>query len=176
MTRLFALSLVVTIWAIAPARAFACADRPRTIQVDALFETILDDLLASSPTFARQCERIAGRPLVNVSVRPLPNGEDSCCRAKTTIRRYSSGALIAWIEIPSPRIRLEHAELFGHEFEHILEQIELLDLRAQADEGAGAVRLWNGAYETARARLAGERVALEAAVSGKTSAERRPPR
>ena len=70
------------------------------------------------------------------------------------MRRYSSGALIAWVEIPSLGTELEYAELLGHEFEHILEQIDLVDLEAQAEQGARPGRVEDGAYETERARLA----------------------
>jgi hypothetical protein len=166
-------AMVLAGWTVTPDRAFACTALPTTIQVDDLLEPVVDDLLAASPTFSRQCERIADVPLVRVSVRQLPKGEESCCRARTTIRRYPSGALIAWVEIPSPRTRLEYAELLGHEFEHILEQIDLVDLNAQADRGAGAARLGDGAYETARARRAGAAVAVEVAIKGTTSAEKR---
>jgi hypothetical protein len=155
----------------AEGRASGCTHLPATIQIDGLFDEVVDDLLADSPTFRRQCERIVGRPLVRVSVRTLPRKEESCCRARTTMRRYASGALIAWVEIPSPRTRLEYAELLGHEFEHILEQIDGVDLRAQSARPAGATLLADGAYETVRAQRAGEIVAMEAALKGSTSAE-----
>ena len=132
------------------------------IRIDELFEPVVDDLQQASPTFLRQFARIAETPLVSVSVRALPKGEESCCRARTTIRRYQSGAIIAWVEIPSPRTREEYAELLGHEFEHILEQIDLVDLDVQADAGGGATRLAEGTYETGRAQRAGLAVAREA--------------
>lgn len=176
MTRYCIVALMaVAVWALAPARALACTVLPASIQVDELFASIVDDLLASSPTFARQCERIEAAGIVRISIRALPKGEESCCRARTTIRRYPSGAMIAWIEIPTPRRWLENAELLGHEFEHVLEQIDLVDLTGPGDQGGGA-RLSDGAYETARARRAGEAVALEAALTGTTSAEMRRPR
>ena len=168
--------LILTSWTAAEGRAVACTVLPATIQVDDLFDATIDELLKDSPTFRRQCERIAGRPLVRVSVRVLPRADASCCRARTTLRRYASGALIAWVEIPSPRTRLEHAELLGHEFEHILEQIDVVDLQGQTARPAGATRLADGAYETVRARRAGEIVAMEAALRGATAAATRRPR
>ena len=165
-------AMVLSGWTVTASPARACTELPTTIQVDDLFAPVVDELLAVSPTFSRQCGRIAGLPSVRVAVRMLPKGEESCCRARTTIRRYSSGVMVAVVEIPSPRISVEYAELLGHEFEHILEQIDLVDLRALADQG-DAHRVGEGAYETVRARRAGEAVAEEAAT---TLAERSPSR
>jgi hypothetical protein len=176
MTRYCVVALLaVAAFIVAPARALGCAALPSSIQVDAMLESVVNDLLASSPTLARQCERIEAAGNVRVSIRALPKGDESCCRARTTIRRFASGAIIAWIEIPTLRRWLEHAELFGHEFEHVLEQMDMVDLAGPLDQGGGS-RLWDGAYETARARRAGETVALEAALRETTSAARRPPR
>jgi hypothetical protein len=155
-------AMVLAVWTTTPSRALACTALPTNIQTDALFEPFIQVLLATSPTFGRQVERIEASPLVSVSIRPLPRGEESCCRARTTIRRYSSGAIIAWVEIPTPRTKAEYAELFGHEFEHILEQIDLVDLGAQADGHGDALRTGDGAYETKRARRVGLTVATEA--------------
>jgi len=169
-------AMVVAGWAVNPGQALACAELQPNIQVGDPFKSVVDHVLASSPTFSRQCERIAALPMVRVSIRALPKEEQSCCRARTTIRRYSSGALIAWIEIPSLATELEYAELLGHEFEHILEQIDLVDLEAQADQGAGARRVEDGAYETERACLAGEAVALETTIPRTTPAKIPPQR
>jgi hypothetical protein len=164
--------MVLAGWTVTASPARACTELPTTIQVDSFLAPVVDELLAASPTFSRQCERIADRPLVRVAVRMLPKGEESCCRARTNIRRYESGVMIAVVEIPSPRISVEYAELLGHEFELFLEQIESVDLNALADQG-DAHRVGEDAYETARARRAGEAVAEEAAT---TLVERSPSR
>jgi hypothetical protein len=168
--------MVAAGWTVNPGRALACADLQPNIQVGDFFKSVVVNVLAASPTFSRQCERIAALPMVRVSIGALPKEEQSCCRARTTIRRYSSGALIAWVEIPSLGTALEYAELLGHEFEHILEQIDLVDLEAQADQGAGATRVEDGAYETDRAQRAGEAVAKEAAPTRTTPTKRYLPR
>jgi hypothetical protein len=51
-------------------------------------------------------------------------------------------------------------ELLAHELEHVLEQVEGIDLDALAEEGE-ARRLSDGSFETARAVQAGRRVAAE---------------
>jgi hypothetical protein len=164
---------VLASWTMTAGPALACTELPAAIQVDDFLAPVVDELLAVSPTFSRQCERIAAVPLVRVAVRMLPKGEEYCCRARTTIRRFASGVLIALVEIPSPRRPTEYAELLGHEFEHILEQIDLVDLSALAQQG-GASRFWDGAYETERARSAGAAVAEEAATAAPALAERSP--
>jgi hypothetical protein len=155
--------------------AYSCGALPPAIQADPFLESVVAAVLAASPTFSLQCQRIADTRFLTVSIRPLPRREDACCRARTTIRRYPSGAMIAWVEIPALRTRLEHAELLGHEFEHILEQIDQVDLDAQTGRG-GASRLGDGSYETARARRAGERVALEFELTETTFEAKRPQR
>ncbi len=77
------------------------------------------------------------------------------------------------VQIPARRIRIEQAELLGHDLEHVIEQIVLVDLAGQADARRGVVRLADGIYESDRARLAGETVSREAEFSGTTAAERR---
>ena len=54
------------------------------------------------------------------------------------------------------------AELVGHEFEHILEQVEGLNLRALADKkGSGVHEVERDLYETDRAQRTGRIVAEE---------------
>ena len=176
MNRLCVIAILVLAgWTVNPGRALACADLQPGIQIDSFFKSVADDMLAASPTFIRQCERIAAVPTVRVSIRALPQGEPLSSRARTMIRRYPSGALIAWVEIPALGTTLEYAELLGHEFEHVLEQIDLVDLASQADQDGGVWRVENGAFETERARLAGETVATEVAAARAPSARSHPP-
>src|SRR5215213_6235109 len=107
---------------LGPAAAAACDAFPANIQVDAFFAGVADEVLAASPTFAAQCDRIAAAPRMRVAVRLLPKLEEGEFRARTTVRRFTSGLVTALVEIPSPRTEIEYAELFGHEFEHVLEQ------------------------------------------------------
>jgi hypothetical protein len=60
------------------------------------------------------------------------------------------------------KIKFSWVELIGHEFEHVLEQIEEVNLAALAAEKSGqAQRHDDGAFETARALDAGRRVKAE---------------
>ena len=111
-------------------------------------------LLRRSDTFRSQCARVAAaRVRVKLEVvNGLDNG-----RAQTAIHRYPSGALRAdvWILFGE-----NYRELLPHEFEHILEQIEGVNLRAEAAQGRAWV-LQGGAFETRRAFEAGVQVLRE---------------
>lgn len=124
--------------------------------VDAgMLQPIAVALLQRSPTFQRQCERIASSPVLRVSIRMVlatPSG-----RAQTTITRYEAGALRAEVLI---RFGEDYYELLAHELEHVLEQVDGVVLR---DEML-ARRAWltdSGAYETRRASEAGIRARQE---------------
>jgi hypothetical protein len=94
-----------------------------------------------------------------LSQAPLDPG----CRAKTEFRRYSSGLLLAVIYIAPGD---DPVELLAHELEHVIEQIEDVNLAALAHDGsARAKRRHDGAYETTRARDAGLAVAAEVRIA-----------
>ena len=166
MTRA-ALATLVVVFSLSEApEAVACPERPGNIQAVPLLEPVVESLLSVSPTFSGQCERISAMPLVRVMVASLPRSEEACCRARTTVRRYPSGVMLALVEIPSPRRSEEYAELLGHEFEHIVEQLDGTELDGRPDRAEASAGGWAGAYETERAHWAGKAVAAEVQRSG----------
>jgi hypothetical protein len=132
-----------------------------TFDVASDFEPVFLDLLEASPTLRSQYERIASAPAVRVRVtfmlvRPFDRN------AQTEFRGTETGALEARIEIATPLRTVEYAEWLGHELEHVLEQMEGLDLYgASQDPAGGVVKLADGSYETDRARRAGRQAALD---------------
>jgi hypothetical protein len=145
------------------------------ICVDDPLEPLVSTLLAKSPTFRRQWAVISASRLVRVTVRSRPGMEDfGSTRAKTQVSRSAHGAIRATIEVPGAT---DLTELLPHEFEHVIEQLDGLDLPAlaQRHEG-GVVEVRRGVFETARARAAGLQVhrevyagidpAVEAALGG----------
>jgi hypothetical protein len=78
-------------------------------------------------------------------------------RARTVLERHKSVVVRANVFLsPSPNA----VELIAHEIEHVLEQLDGVDLEAQAGSG----NVWkreDGAFETRRAIEAGRRVARE---------------
>jgi hypothetical protein len=135
----------------------ACPSLPANISVAGVYRARIEELFSRSPTLLNQCRQIAAadRVVVRVSVaRP-----QSCCRATATIRRSRDGQLCAEIALP---VSPDFAELLAHELEHVVEQIEGVDLAALASSGQGGVyRVTNARFETVRARDAGRAAARE---------------
>jgi Tol biopolymer transport system component len=146
---------------------------PSNLQVDSPFRLFLDRMWKASPTFKSQWHRLAAVTGVSVSVlvedRPRPS---SFSRARTVLK-YQDGSLVSAHVYLKPS--LEAAELIAHELEHILEQLDGVDLEVQAGNGV----VWkggNGAFETQRAIEAGRRVAREITTgSGATDVHQPPP-
>src|SRR5262245_5405053 len=118
---------------------------------------VVEDVWRRSPTFRLQCERISQARWLRVSlsfvVRTVPVAR---YRAQTFIDK---GTGTARIEIYTPQ---NIVELIGHEFEHVVEQIEGVNLAAlAAEDGDQALRHADGGFETARALKAGRKVEIE---------------
>ncbi len=135
---------------------------PRNLIVAAMFREHVQMMRALSPTFRRQCLRIANEPRITVVLEaeatPLPT--DS--RAFTKITRERDGGLRALVRI---RQREHVTELIAHEIEHVIEQLDGVDLKSMATMNASGVRQCRCAdsdsFETLRAVLAGTQVARE---------------
>jgi len=156
----FVLCLVLITLAAPPLSAQQAADRaaviPFNMQVNPVLVQVVTELLAASPAFAAQCAQIADARFVRITIQPvMSSSTTSRGSARTAMRRFSDGALVAVVDIPVPLTMGEYAELFGHELEHVLEQIDGVDLEAMTAARDGATRLSDGAYETVRARRAG---------------------
>jgi hypothetical protein len=136
-----------------------CATLPSNIAVSALLRPILEYLVVYSPTLKAQCGVIATSPLAHVVVSSTMVPIEGCL-ARATIRRYTTGMIYALIEIPVPTA--SYAELLAHEFEHVIEQIQGVDLRALARvRASGVSERAPGVYETDRARRQGRRAGDE---------------
>ena len=126
---------------------------PATIQVAEALQPVVALLLQKSATFRRQCVRIAAAPHTRILVVVDPRPRPATARARATITRHDHGLLRAIIEMPFVG---DHAELLAHEFEHVIEQVEGVDLASLSRRGElGVVRVDDGVYESARARAAG---------------------
>jgi hypothetical protein len=115
----------------------------------------IDDMLERSPAFRQQCEQIAhyGQRLrVTVSIVKLPAAAGY--RANARIRKFTYGFIDAAISIGFGE---NYVELLAHEFEHVLEQAEGVDLSAQSEIGE-AIRIDRGIFESCRAAAAGQLV------------------
>ena len=130
---------------------------PETIALADGLDAVVRHVLEHSPKFRQQCRQLAAAPHLRATVRVAFRQAGAFTRARTSFRRSEFGALDANIELGSVA---DLTELIAHEFEHLIEQLDGVDLKALSKEGQ-AHRLSDGAFETERAVAAGQRVAGE---------------
>ena len=132
---------------------------PPNLSVPSLYRSVLETMLARSPMFRRQCLRLASAPHLEVLVRVLhPNG--GRVRARGQIRPEGDGRIAVLIEIDPAD---DFVELLAHELEHVIEQLDGIDLQAKAAlPDSGVRQCADRAFETERARRIGTVVALQA--------------
>ena len=137
------------------AEGICAASLPANIDAGMLEPEMLE-MLSRSETFRHQCLRIAAARVLRIrlAITAQPAGE---FRAVTILARYDAGAIRADVTLVFAE---NYVELLGHEFEHVLEHIDGVNLAADAARGH-AKRLPDGAYETRRARDAGLQVLRE---------------
>lgn len=131
---------------------------PGNIEIPRGQQDVVNEMLRRSPTFRAQCSRIASATHLHVvvakSLLPPPDG------AMTDISRTPDGRIDADVQVGTLG---DMTLLIAHEFEHIIEQLDGVDLPAMAARtGTGvSVNARSGHFETQRAIEAGQRVARE---------------
>jgi hypothetical protein len=134
---------------------------PPNLVVSPLYRRLVESMLRDSPTFRRQCMRIAGEPELTVRLGITSPPQISSLRAMTRLKRNAKGHLTANVDLAFSR---DTEELIAHEFEHIIEQLDGVDLAAQVaqrDTGVTLVGHTGDMFETARAKRVGLRVVSE---------------
>ena len=126
-----------------------------------MYRPVVEAMLRDSPTFRRQCVRIAGEAGLTVllNVNPPPGRSDR--RATTRLTREANGHLTAAVDIEPFQ---DTQELIAHEFEHIIEQLDGVNLAARAalpHTGVSAFGHRNPTFETTRAQRMGLKVVSE---------------
>jgi hypothetical protein len=119
------------------------------------YRPLIESMLQYSPTFRRQCFRISGEPRVTVHLRVGSPSWLSGARARTNLTRDDVGHLSAVIEISPLQ---DNIELIAHEIEHVIEQLDGVDLAARAalpNTGVWAASLVPNVFETTRAKHIG---------------------
>jgi len=130
---------------------------PSNVELAHDLDRALGRIYDRSPAFRAQCERIASAGNLRVTVR-MDTSIPSRCRAFTIIYRQGHD-IVADVRLPPSS---DLVELVAHEFEHLLEQIEGLDLRRLARvKGSGVHESEGRVFETDRAQAAGRVVAAE---------------
>jgi hypothetical protein len=130
---------------------------PANIVVAHDLARVLQRIYERSATFRMQCERIAAADRLRVTIR-IDTAIPRRCRAYTIVQRRGYD-IVADVRLPPGNGLIE---LIGHEFEHLVEQIEGLDLKRLARVRGSGVRMQEGEFfETDRAQAAGRLVAAE---------------
>ena len=132
------------------------------ISLPPAYRPLVAMMLTRSATFRRQCARLAAAPSLSITIRAeAPDGTQA--PALTRMRRGADGRLTAITQVaPSSR----SPELIAHEFEHIIEQLDGVDLAIMSRlRSTGVKRVGEvDAFETRRAIVTGLRVARESAI------------
>lgn len=138
------------------------ASLPENIDAPQAILSTMRAMWAASPTFRRQCARLArareGR--IVMSIRTQRSVE---FQAVSQIER--KGAV--WTAHVEVHIDSKLVEMIAHEFEHLIEHIDAVDLARLAQQGLDGVISGATHFETARAMATGKRVAREYAERGK---------
>jgi len=136
---------------------------PPNLMVTPMYRPLVESMLRSSPTFRRQCVRLTGEARLTVRLNMSPPWTRSDIRAKTHMTRRA-GRLTAEIDI----FRFnDDIELIAHEIEHVIEQLDGVDLPLRAASGDTGVRALSAdaVFETTRAIRVGQKVAGEVRAS-----------
>jgi hypothetical protein len=138
---------------------------PANLNVSPHYHALLEDMLHQSATFRRQCVRIAAETRLTIELRIAISPSRSDIRAKAEIIRQPMGHLLAAIEIFPLH---NNVELIAHELEHVIEQLDEVDLASQArlpGTGVHSLSAESNVFETTRAVRVGLKVNEEVRVS-----------
>jgi hypothetical protein len=159
LPRALGLVLVLLLASLRPATAQDTP--PGAVRMPPELEGVFRQILDRSPTFRAQYEHLAAARGVRVDV-VLVSWLPGDRHAQTVMRPAAPAGFDAWVEISGPRRLDEYAELLAHEFEHVREQLEGVDLGTLCRQHlAGVSRLADGSYETERAIRAGRQASRE---------------
>ena len=131
------------------------------LQIATVLEPIVREMCRRSPTFRRQLIRLADAPglVVTVAVRRARPSSDA--EATTRFAREHRRLRRADVEI-GPADNASLVELIAHELEHVLEQLDDVNLTATGPRPRRQLNRRQGrSFETARARQIGLDVAAE---------------
>ncbi len=133
---------------------------PPNIVAAPLLRGVLDATWQQSRTFKAQCARLRGAPFLFVEIRFGNSSQIGAARARTDYVRSAGDIRRAHIYIDPDLRSLAHLiELIAHELEHVIEQLDEVEL--EAADRHGVFKTASGAFETARAIHIGRQVSSE---------------
>jgi hypothetical protein len=146
----------------ASAEVEPCAIRLPALQIATTLEPIVREMCRRSSTFRRQLIRLADAPglVVTVAIRRIRTSIHA--EATTQLAREHGRLSRADVEI-GPADKASLVELIAHELEHVLEQLDDVNLTQLARSPGVSANGHKGrrSFETARAKQIGLDVAAE---------------
>src|SRR5689334_11706013 len=136
---------------------------PANLEVDPILRPTVIWLLDRSPTFQRQCLRLGAARGVSVRLFLQPSRPGGDADGLTQVRRDAASRLvrteIGVMLMSSPHKQME---LIAHELEHVIEQLDGIDLASLERRGVSGVAVVGSQhFETARAVAIGRQVRRE---------------
>jgi len=127
--------------------------------VTSTLRPVIELMWHTSPTFKAQCARLRQTPGLFVSIF-LGNQSQVGARGRVVFVRAQGDLVRAEVLICHDfRSTTELVEVLAHELEHVIEQLDGVQLTS--DSTHGVHRTASGAFETARARHIGQKVSGE---------------
>ena len=144
-------------------RAGAPPAQPGNLVVPPEYRQVVEMMLLKSPTFRRQCQRVANTARLVVAMTFDARRRQREAVAITRLLRTDAGFLRAMVEINDP---VRQTELIAHELEHVIEYLDGIDLASKADLPSSGVHRAvvegrRSIFETSRAVEIGLKVARE---------------
>jgi hypothetical protein len=130
---------------------------PPNLVVPSIARPLVTSMWSLSPTFRRQCARLAEHPEVLVRIALLVGVHNG--RASALVERGDGNYRVSVkIDVSKSALCVEH---IAHELEHVLEAVDGTDLPRLSRQRVDGVINLGGSYETARAQSVGRMVARE---------------
>jgi hypothetical protein len=130
---------------------------PPNLVVPGIARPLVTSMWSRSPTFRRQCARLAEHPEVLVRIDLFAGVHNGQASAFVEQGDGSYRVSVA-IDVHKSALYVEH---IAHELEHVLEAVDGTDLPRLSRQRVGGVINLGGSYETARALSVGRIVARE---------------
>jgi hypothetical protein len=133
---------------------------PPNLIVSVPLQETVESMLRDSPTFRRQCARLTHSPSITVSVEQVIIPAAARSLAVTDFSFDRGGRIVAHVQLGQAPDR---EEAIAHEFEHIIEQLDGVDLPSLARHATAGVRVTDhiDRFETERAVAMGRQVTHE---------------
>jgi hypothetical protein len=133
---------------------------PPNLKVSAPLRPILESMLRDSLTFRRQCARLTNSSSLTVSLQQVIIAAAAGSQAVTEFSFDRTGRMFAHVQLGQAADR---EAVIAHEFEHIIEQLDGVDLPSLARRATAGVHLTEHAdrYETDRAVATARQVSNE---------------